>query len=254
MGTTDVHDRLLGIVDYPDWKTMLTDIVKSSNMDPWDIDVTALSASYMEKINAMQKLDFHVPANAVLCSSILIRFKSDAWSLYPQEEFEDQLEEDSGWEYIIEGKRVPELDPARRVVRRRITIDDLIKAVETVMEKERKRAMRQRQRLEVPQELVNIALEDTEDFEELVKGVYERVLANADSKRIALFSQIVGGKTRMDTILTLLPLLHLVARGELGINQDKAFGEIFIFLPEDENGKETVGGSSPVHEQRATDN
>ena len=254
MGTIDVHDRLLGIVDYPDWKVMLTDIVKSEDMDPWDIDVTSLAGKYMEKINAMHKLDFHVPANAVLCSSILIRFKSDSWSLYPQEEFEDQLEEDSGWEYIIEGKRVPELDPARRIVRRRITIDDLIQAVEKVMEKERKRAMLQRQRLEVPQELINIALEDSEDFEEIIDGVYRRILANADSKGMATFSQLVTGKGRMDTILTLLPLLHLASRGVLGIRQDKAFEEIFIFLPEDENGKEAAGRSGAVHEQRAANN
>ncbi len=249
MGAADVQDKLLRIVDYPDWKAMLTDIVKSENMDPWDIDVTILSSRYMEKINAMQKLDFHVPANAVLCSSILIRFKSDSWELYPQDELEEQLEEDSGWEYIIEGKRVPELDPARRVVRRRITIDDLIQAVEKVMEKERKRAMRQRQRLEVPQELADIAFEDSEDFEELIKAVYQRVLASADSRRIALFSSVVTGKSRMDTVLTLLPLLHLVSRGKLGLRQDKAFGEIFIFLPEDGDGKESAGGSGTLHEQ-----
>lgn len=254
LGAMDVHDQLVGIVDYPDWKTMLVDIVKAKDMDPWNIDVTALSSMYLEKIRSMQKVDFRVPANAVLCSSILIRFKSDSWELYPQDEFEDQLEEDSNWEYIIEGKRVPELDPARRIVRRRITIDDLIHAVEKVMDKERKRAMRERQRLEVPQELINIAMEDREDFEELVETIYQRVLANADSEKMALFSQVVPSKTRMDTIFTLLPLLHLATRGKLGLSQDESFGEIFIFLAEDGNGKEVSGGSGAVHEQRAADN
>ena len=253
MGAMDVHDQLVEIVESPDWKSLLTDIVKAEGMDPWNIDVTVLSGKYLEKINAMSKIDFRVPANAILCSSILIRFKSDAWDLYPQEEFEEKLEDDH-WEYIIDGQRVPDLDPARRITRRRITIDDLITAVEKVMEKERKRAMRQRERLEVPQELMAIAFEDREDFEEKVEAVYGRVLASADSQKMATFSQVVPGKTRTDTIMTLLPLMHLATRGRLAISQEKCFGEIFIYLDTNGNGKKASRRSRAVHERGAADN
>lgn len=249
----DVHDQLVEIVENPDWKSLLTGIVKAEGMDPWDIDVTILSGKYLDKIRAMKTIDFRVPANAVLCSSILIRFKSDAWELYPREEYEDKLEDDH-WEYIIDGQRVPDLDPARRITRRRITIDDLITAVEKVMETERKRAMRQRERLEVPQELVNIAFEDREDFEKMVETVYKRVLASADSKKIAMFSQVVPGNTRTDTIMTLLPLMHLATRGRLAVAQEEIFGEIFIFLDGNGNGKKASRRSSTVHERRAADN
>ena len=243
----DVHDRLVEIVDFPDWKVMLTDIVKAEAMDPWDIDVTILAGKYLTKINSMHKLDFRIPANAVLCSSILVRFKSDAWELYPQDEFEDQLEEDSDWEYIIEGQRVPELDTARRLPKRRITIDELISAVEKVIDTERKRAMRQRQKLEVPPELVSIALEEREDFEDMVDVLHQKILSTAKDKA-TLFSHIVSGKTRSDTIFTLLPLLHLATRGDVGLLQEEIFGDIVIFIAEEENGKEDAGGSSTVHE------
>ncbi|MFC2175204.1 hypothetical protein ACFLQ2_05085 [archaeon] len=249
----DVHDQLVGIVDNPDWKSLLTGIVKAEGMDPWDIDVTALSGKYLDKINSAKKIDFRVPANAVLCASILIRFKSDAWELYPQEEFEDKLEDDH-WEYIIDGQRVPDLDPARRITRRRITIDDLITAVEKVMETERRRAIKRQKQLEVPPELAVIAFEDTEDFEDMVNTVYQRVLANADTQKMAMFSQIVPGQTRSDTILTLIPLLHLATSGKVAVSQDDVFGEIFIFLEGNGNGKKASGGSSAVHERGATDN
>ncbi len=250
----DVHDQLVSIVENPDWKTMLTDIVKAEDMDPWNIDVILLASKYLERINSMSKVDFRIPANAVLCSSILIRFKSDAWELYPQEEFEDKLEDDH-WEYIIDGQRVPDLDPARRITRRRITIDDLIVAVETVMEKERKKAIKQQKQLEVPPELMTIAFEEQEDFDEMLNVVYQRVLANADNEKMAMFSQIVTGKTRADTITTLVPLLHLATRGEIGMFQEKIFDEIFIVLTNgNENGKEVSGGSSAVHERGTVDN
>ena len=249
----DVHEQLVGIVENPDWKALLTDIVKAEGMDPWNIDVTRLAGSYLEKINAMSKIDFRIPANAVLCSSILIRFKSDCWTLYPQEEFEDQLEENSNWEYIIDGQRVPELDPARRITRRRITIDDLILAVEKVMDKERKRALKEGVRIDVPQELMSIAFEESEDFEKMTEAIYSRVLASADD-HMAMFSRIVSGATKADTIMTLVPLLHLATRGRLGMFQEQVFGEIFIVLPGNGNGKEALDGSSAVHERGTADN
>lgn len=253
MGAMDVHDKLVGIVENPDWKTMLTDIVKAEGMDPWNIDVSVLAGKYLEKINSMRKIDFRIPANAVLCSSILIRFKSDAWELYPAEQLEDKLEDDC-WEYIIDGERVPDLEPARRITRRRITIDDLIDAVEKVMDKERRRAIK-KQRLEIPTELVNIAFEEQEEFEKMLDIVYKRVLANADSNKMTMFSRIVTGKTKTDTIMTLIPLLHLATHGKIGIFQEKIFDEIFIVLANGNgNGKKALGGSGAVHERGASNN
>jgi len=138
----DIHEKLVNIIDKPTWKTILMDIVKSENMDPWNIDVGLLAKKYVEKINSMKKLNFRIPANAVLAAAIIVRFKSDVWDLTPQSLFEEELEEQTEWEYVIDGKRVPELTPSRRITKRKVTIEELIKAVEDVMEKERKRAMK----------------------------------------------------------------------------------------------------------------
>ena len=105
----DYTAQLIDLVDKPSWKMLLTEIVEKEHLDPWDIDIAQLTHSYIEHISNARKLDFRVPANAVLVSAILLRFKSDAWELYPQAAVEEQLENQSDWEFILEGKRVPEL-------------------------------------------------------------------------------------------------------------------------------------------------
>ncbi len=112
------YTPLLDMVEKPTWKTLLTEIVQKEKMDPWDIDIAELTHAYVQRISEMRRPDFRVPANAVLATAILLRFKSDNWELYPQEQVEEELENNSDWEFILEGKRVPELNPARRITRR----------------------------------------------------------------------------------------------------------------------------------------
>ncbi|MBN3037108.1 MAG: segregation/condensation protein A [Candidatus Diapherotrites archaeon] len=223
---TDVHDRIVGMIESPDWKAMLAETVKAESMDPWDIDVTILASRFMEKIREMRSVSFRVPANAVLASAILVRFKSDHWQLYPQEEFEEQLEDELGVDYRLEGQKVPNLSPSRRITRRRMTIDDLIHAVEDVMKKEKQRA---RSRVHTfPQELAVYALEDAEDYEERLEDVYQRCLDACDSEKLVMLSSLLKDNTRQELIGLLIPLLHLATQNRLVIWQEDFFKEVFI--------------------------
>ncbi|MBI1968615.1 hypothetical protein HYS49_01780, partial [Candidatus Woesearchaeota archaeon] len=37
------------------WKTLLFDLVKNEQMDPWDINITILTQRYIQAIKAMQE-------------------------------------------------------------------------------------------------------------------------------------------------------------------------------------------------------
>jgi len=222
------YNVFLDAIDKPTWKVVLTDTIKSADMDPWDIDVAKLATMFLEKINKMRKIDFRIPANAVLASSILVRFKSETWQLYPQKDFEEELENATGTDYVIDGEHIPELSNARRITQRRVTIEELINAVEEVMNVEKRRALRAENRM-IPEQLAQIAnTENLFDFEALADQVYEKVIATKDSENLVLFSSLVNGGTREDTVDTLLPLLFLANQDKIAIWQDKSFGEIFI--------------------------
>ena len=68
--------NLISLIDVPEWKSILLDLVSSEKMDPWNIDIVELSEKYLQKINSMELMDLRVPANAILASSILLRAKS----------------------------------------------------------------------------------------------------------------------------------------------------------------------------------
>ena len=80
--------NLVTLIDVPEWKTILLDLVSSEKMDPWNIDIVDLSEKYLKKINSMEQTDLRVPANAILASAILLRAKSKLLKIPSLEEEE----------------------------------------------------------------------------------------------------------------------------------------------------------------------
>ncbi|MCD6414726.1 MAG: segregation/condensation protein A [Candidatus Diapherotrites archaeon] len=218
-------DELVDMIEKPTWKALLVNTVKSEGMDPWDIDVTMLASKYSDRIRQMRLRDFRIPANAVLASAILVRLKSDSWQLLPEQgAIADEPLEDYQSIGLFDG--IPELEVAQRVTTRRVTLDELIQAVEHVMDKTRKKASRQR----VPVKAMEITIGKKEDFQKVVNQVYSRVLERVDSQGMVLFSDLLVEKTRPEVVRTLLSLLHLANDGKLSVWQEKVFGDIFISL------------------------
>ena len=48
----DPHDRIFGLLmsktDEITWQTIIFDLVKSEQMDPWDIDISLLTQKYID--------------------------------------------------------------------------------------------------------------------------------------------------------------------------------------------------------------
>lgn len=221
-------DKLVDLIEKPTWKTLLVNTVKSEGMDPWDIDVALLASKYAEKIRQMKVRDFRIPANAVLASAILIRFKSDSWQLIPEETevVEEPLEE---YESLGLFNEIPELEVAQRITTRRVTLEELIEAVEHVMEKTKRK---KRGRVRVPVETMQLTIGKKEEFQKIINKVYNKILEKADSQGLVLFSDLLAERTRAEVVRVLLSLLHLANEGKISVWQEKVFGEIFIALRE----------------------
>ena len=74
------------------WKDMLYEII--STLDPWDVNIIELASRYSKKVDEMQKMDFHIPANVMLVSSILLRMKADVLHFSDLEEGEEEYDYD----------------------------------------------------------------------------------------------------------------------------------------------------------------
>jgi segregation and condensation protein A len=220
---------LIGIAEKPEWKEILIDVVKNQNLDPWDIDLSLISQKYLEQVKELKKLNLRVSANVVLASSILLRYKSDSWVLTQEETIVPIMIPDE----IYSEPVIPQLESVLRTTTRKVSLEELIAAMEDIMNKEKKKAERQNRLLEriVPDNLLEMA-QNSEDFEKKLKESLEEIKKNVDEENLVLFSDLIEEKTSDGVINHLIPVLHLANDGKIAVWQEKAFGEIFIHLLE----------------------
>lgn len=237
---------LVDIASRPEWKQMLVDIVTKEKMDPWDIDISHLAASFLEKIREMRKLDFRIPANAVLASSILLRFKSDAWVLREIDTDHFVFIPDQ----LITEPVIPDLQPHSRITKRKMNLEELISAIEDIMKKEKIRARRTKPERIIPPTLVEIVGETDENFEEKIEEIYEKIKKSMDKENLVIFSDLLDKKTVEEMINYFVPLLHLANKQRILMWQEQIFGDIYIYVP-DGKGKNRSNRKPKIKRPRA---
>lgn len=214
---------LENIIYYPTWREMLYDMIYEESIDPWDIDIEKITTKYIEKIKKMQLLDLRIPANLVLASAILLRIKTLRFLEYEQQTTIDEFSERISYEQIQTIELKGRLPPKGR-----ITIDELIAAIEQVMEQTKKREEKLSQKqLETFIPIMEIKLNEFRVDKEMEK-VYQKILSLADSYNLVMFSKLVDEKSRKGIIYTLIPLLFLAQKEKISIIQETFFGDIFI--------------------------
>lgn len=223
---------LLEIIHQPTWKTLLLDLVKASKMDPWAIDVSVLADQYLKKINALGELSLRIPANAILCSAILLKYKSKTLKIPSIEAADERLTEEQlkARQRLFLAEGIPELVAPRLVREGKVSLDDLVSAIENVLVSTKKKRLMEREKERVKFE-IPFAQENIEERKgEVLKCLEE----HKDVEGLVLFSRLVKDKGATELIGTFVALLFLNNEGKVNMWQDDFFGEIFIALtPED---------------------
>lgn len=215
---------LLELIDQPEWKTILIDLVKTNKMDPWNIDVTDLAEKYLKKINKMESASLRVPANAILACAILVKTKSKYLKLSSVEEDEEEevLTEEQKQLYLEE---LPDLVASRSMREGRITLDELVSSIEDIISRNepRKNNVRNIPRIEIDFDTISI--------EEKLDGVYDLIKQKVDGQGIVLFNDLVEDSESNSSIIdTFLPVLFLMNSGKILAYQEDFFGDIFVKL------------------------
>lgn len=218
------------IVVVSDWEEAIQNIIEEENIDPWNVDIVRLVDSFMNYLRNLSKFDFRVPARFIYVAAILLRLKCEALVV---RELKQKEEKPSDLDI-----NVPLLDmPIMRVPRKRVTITDLISALNKAIDfEERKKEKKMRVRRNVENLIVPV-----EDIEVRIKRVYEEIFARKNTK----FSELVGKWERPAIVEKFIPVLHLSNSGVITCEQNELFGEIFISLREDSDENE-----APVKEER----
>lgn len=218
------------LVENPTWKDVLIGLVNKEQLDPWNIDISEITQKYIAVIREMKQLDLHIPANMILAASVMLRMKSEALVLKPDvPEFMDVPPELSFDTAFTAMETVPGLIPNTLGRMRRVTLNELMEAVEEAFRQEGKRQARSASRTELPPEALTALLEDIDkvDVESLISNVYGKVLNSADQYNLVSFSAICGS-TSKDKVLSLLAVLYLNTSEYVELRQEEFFGEILI--------------------------
>ena len=235
IGHEEIYHLITG--DEISWKAIIYELIRSEQLDPLDIDITLLTKSFLDKIRQLEEHNFFISGKVLLAASFLLKMKADR--VYNQLEYFDELlfgkkehEIKEQEKYYISQEELPLILPKTPLPRaRKVTIEELMKALNRAIEVETRRHKKHDLLLDaereaavvLPRERINI----TEKIKEIYQGIKNLFLKQA-SKRLT-FSELAGQR-KEDKIATFIPLLHLDTRQKITLEQKKPFDEIYIYL------------------------
>ena len=221
------------------WQSMIQELVKNEDMDPWDVDISVLAEKFMQMIEEMRETNLKISGKVVLAATILLRLKSGRFIDIDLAQLERLISsaEEYGEEFIEEeqegvfvrdpetGKKYSIFPRTPQPRKRKVSVYDLMNALEKVIDVSRKKA-KQKKPAVLP-ELPKKSL----DVNYVLKEVFSAINTHFDSGNSELsFSQLVNSDRKEDIISTFIPLLHLTNQRVTDLHQEEAFKDFDIKL------------------------
>jgi len=219
------------------WQTMLYELVKTEQMDPWDIDISLLTHRFLEMLGKFKEMDFGISGKVVLAAAILLKIKSNRLVGEDIMQFDKMFEEpedDQVADLYDDDSQAPKEDMGKvhliprtpQPRKRKVSIYDLMAALQKALEVKKRRVLSS-----IPPSNIGIP-EKKRDIGEIIREIYGRIkgfLFRTQGKAMT-FSQLIPSEKKEDKIYTFIPLLHLANRHKVELEQKEHFGEIEIML------------------------
>jgi segregation and condensation protein A len=229
--------NLLFVEDELSWKDIIYKLIEEEHMDPWDIDVSILANKFLELLKKLKELDFRISGKMVLASAILLKMKSDILIEEDIPHF-DQIMNPTEENMVLEDQHVAMADATGSVNifprtpqprKRKVSIFDLVKALEKALEVESKRKHRN-----LAAKKIEIRIPEKKyDLGKSMQSVYGKVTGHYKKKKtqILTFDDLVPSDAKQDKVLTFVPLLHLDTQRKIDLEQENHFNTIAVKLP-----------------------
>ena len=133
------------------WQSIIHNLIKTEQMDPWNVDVTKLTQRYIQTVRGMQDMNFFISGKVVLASAILLKIKSnkfidedinnfDNFLFHQEEEIEDLDDYVDYHEHKVDIPKLVIKTPQAR--KRKVSVNDLIGALEKALKVDSRRRLR----------------------------------------------------------------------------------------------------------------
>jgi segregation and condensation protein A len=206
------------IVNGSDFESVLKEILIEQGLDPWNLDIVALSTSLLSYINELGSINFRIPARFIIVSAILLRMKSE--TLLPK----------------ISEPKIPEtLDinnlnllemPIKRIPTRNITFEELVSAINKVLKgtqvKEDEKYNRERKIEDIKNRILEMDIDNYVD----------RIYGELQKMRRTTYFTLTKGKEPLDSAKYFVAMLHLANQQKVAVCQAVLFEDIDISIKE----------------------
>jgi len=234
---------------------ILVDMAKEGDLDPWDINLEKVTSKYLSAINQNPTDCLKEAGRAIFYASVLLRMKSDILAMQSSEALNIGIHKELDDNYLLEEElannqikqitfndleaaiRRKYIQKAKRF--RRLTLKDLIQALQDAKEEEENRIYRKQQKLFDLENYSIIAPEVGDDIMELTHA--ENLEAAIERLNIILPEHIVDGdKLEFESIVRMLgcwsnaflAILFLAHEHQIEFKQENFYGELWIHEPE----------------------
>ncbi|RME53717.1 segregation/condensation protein A [Candidatus Woesearchaeota archaeon] len=242
---TTPNERIVSVLlDQGDitWQTIINELVHSGEIDPWDVDVSYLCERFIEMIQNLKEMNFQISGKLVLASALLLKMKSINLLNHDINAFDQLLHAPDGYESFEEDLAYDQATHENRQRtrrnyprtlkprtpqprRRKVSILDLIRALEKALEVESKR------KPAITNTLSRIKAKNDYDISQLIDSLYRQITDHFKVQQTALtFDDLAPSPAREDRVLTFIPLLHLDTQRKIDLLQKEHFGTITINL------------------------
>ena len=203
----------------PFWATppyiLLTDVLKLDQIEPWNVRAGEILVGFLEEMKRLGDIDFRISGNALYSASVLFMKKTRELvelGILPPEEEEDEGE-----------LEIPLILPPFRLTNRRVTLQELLVAMDRVLTKDvRSRAVPRKRQHRIHAEPITFTMEtDRAQVEETLSEVYGDLCEILKIGETVQFVEILINKTRREIVRVFFSLLHLYARAYVDIWMDE---------------------------------
>ncbi len=220
------------------WQSMIYELVRSEEMDPWDINISVLAEKFLLMLKKMKNMDFRISGKMVLAAALLLKIKSERFMNFDltaldqliNDDVPDLLEDDDFLQDSM--PRNVLMDSANLVPRtpqprqRKVSVYDLVEALEKALEVEAKKYYRKagndQKEVKVP--------EKKEDITKIINSLFKTIKKSLSRSTTISFESLLPSDSKEDKVLTFIPLLHLENQRKIELLQKEHFGPINIRL------------------------
>jgi segregation and condensation protein A len=221
------------------WQDIIRDLILTSQLDPWDINLSVLATNYLQKLNELEEANFIISSKVLLAASILLRIKSEILLNKYVKSLDEILfgKPESKYKPLqrMDIEDLPGLFPKTPLPRlRKVTVNELIEALERAMNTEHRRIKKE---IMFKQGERNAALtlpRTKGNIRDKIRQIYGKIKdffkINKD-KRLS-YTELAGEK-KEEKISAFLPTLHLSNQERIFLEQERHFEEIYIKVNHD---------------------